>query len=243
VLLLPAGEAAARSAVDWIATHQERCEILVPERGAELRPIGRLAHSPFRALSPAEAAFAGSAAALLAAPADRPAAGGAALARRHAPDPGAPRRTLEAAALAVFLEAPLLVATTDPFRDLVRVSAWSMNSPGRPPDGVLARHLSIAERGAAGFRPLAAAALDALLAGDESSMAACLRARRHAAKADGPPRFKLLAAKSAGLRPLLLYVDLMPAFAAAGDRASTWLRGLEPAQAGPLLGISIALFI
>ena len=136
-----------------------------------------------------------------------------------------------------------MVATTDPFRDLVRVSAWSMNAPGRPPDGVLARHLSIAERGAAGFRPLAAAALDALLAGDETTLAASLRTRRRAAKADGPPRFRLLAAKSAGLRPLLLYVDLLPAFAAAGDKASTWLRGLDPALAGRLLGISIALFI
>jgi len=151
----------------------------VPKRGAGLRPIGRLDHPPFRTPSAEEAAFAVSAAALLAAPAERAAAAsGAALGRRNVPDPGAARRTLEAAALAVSLEAPLVVATTDPFRDLVRVSAWSMNAPGRPPDGVLARHLSIAERGAAEFRPLAAAALDALLAGDESSMAACLRARR-----------------------------------------------------------------
>jgi hypothetical protein len=208
-----------------------------------LRPIGRLAHPPFRTPTPAEMDLAASAAELLAAPGDRPAAGGAAPARRHTPDPGAPRRTLEAAALAVSLEAPLVVATTDPFRDLVRVSAWSMNAPGRPPDGVLARHLSIAERGAAGFRPLAAAALDALLAGDETTLAASLRTRRRAAKADGPPRFRLLAAKSAGLRPLLLYVDLLPAFAASGDRASTWLRGLDPALAARLLGISIALFI
>jgi hypothetical protein len=118
-----------------------------------------------------------------------------------------------------------------------------MNSPGRPPDGVLARHLAIAERATDELRPLAAPALDALLAGDESAIAASLRTRRRAAKADGPPRFKLLAARSAGLRPLLLYIDLLPAFAAAGDKASAWLRGLDQAQAGSLLGISIALFI
>ena len=216
----------------------------MPERGEGERPIGRLAHPPFRVPSTAEAALASAAATLLAAPAERvAAAGGAALGRRHARDPGSPRRTLEAATLAVVLEAPLVVATTDPFRDLVRVSAWSMNAPGRPPDGVLARHLAIAERAAAEFRPLAATALEALLAGDGNAVAASLRARRRAAKADGPPRFKLLAAKIAGLRPLLLYVDLMPAFAAAGARATSWLRSLDPARAGSLMGISIALFL
>jgi hypothetical protein len=215
----------------------------VPERGEGLRPIGRLAHTPFRIPRADESVLASTAAALLAVPDGRAAAAGAALARRNAPDPDAPRRTLEAAALAVVLEAALVVATTDPFRDLVRVSAWSMNAPGRPPDGVLARHLGIAERAAAEFRPLAAAALDALLSGDENAVAAILRARRRAAKADGPPRFKLLAAKSAGLRPLLLYVDLMPAFAAAGARASSWLRSLDPVQARSLMGITIALFL
>ena len=216
----------------------------MPERGEGQRPIGRLAHPPFRVPSTAEASLAFAAAALLAAPADRVAgAGGAAFGKRHAPDPAAPRRTLEAAVLAVVLEAPLVVATTDPFRDLVRVSAWSMNAPGRPADGVLARHLAIAERAAAGFRPLAATALEALVAGDGNAVAASLRARRRAAKADGPPRFRLLAAKSAGLRPLLLYVDLMPAFAAAGTRASAWLRSLDPAQAGSLMGITVALFL
>jgi hypothetical protein len=200
-------------------------------------------HPPFRIPPPAEAAVAASVAALLAAPAHRAAATGPAPARRNPPDPGASRRALEAAALAVLLEAPLVVGATDPFRDLVRVSAWSMNAPGRPPDGVLARHLGIAERATAEFRPLAAAALDALLAGDESAIAASLRTRRRAAKADGPPRFKLLAAKSAGLRPLLLYVDLLPAFAAAGDKATAWLRSLDQARAASLLGISIAFFI
>jgi hypothetical protein len=118
-----------------------------------------------------------------------------------------------------------------------------MNTPGRPPDGVLARHLAIAERATDGFRPLAAAALEALLAGDGNAVASSLRARRRAARADGPPRFKLLAAKSAGLRPLLLYVDLMPAFAAAGARGSSWLGSLDRAQAVSLMGISIALFL
>jgi hypothetical protein len=128
--------------------------------------------------------------------------------------------------LAVFLEAP---GGRDhrSVRDLVRISAWSMNAPGRPPDGVLARHLSIAERGAAEFRPLAAAALDALLAGDENVRPrACergggLRGRRTAS-------FKLLAA-SAGLRPLVLYVDLMRP---SPPRKASALRGLEPGWPG-----------
>jgi hypothetical protein len=207
-----------------------------------MRPIGRLAHPPFRTPSPEETAIAAAAARLLAAGSD--VRGVAPVgARRGAVDPGSAGRTLEAAALALLVEAPLVVATIDPFRDLVRVSAWSMNAPGRPPDGALARHLGIAQRATDGFRPLAAAALQALLAGEPAAVAASLRARRHAAKADGPPRFKLLAARSAGLRPLLLYLDLLPAFASSGEKSAAWLRTLDPARAEGLLGISIALFI
>ncbi|HYV85257.1 MAG TPA: hypothetical protein VFB49_05065 [Patescibacteria group bacterium] len=207
-----------------------------------MRPIGRLAHPPFRVPAPEDVSIAATAARLLSAGSNGRGTGVVG-SRRGAPDAGSPGRTLEAAVFAVLLDAPLVVATVEPFRDLVRVSAWSMNAPGRPPDGVLARHLGIAERATDGFRPLAASALDALLAGDGPAVAASLRARRRAAKADGPPRFKLLAAKSAGLRPLVLYVDLLPALAAGGEKASAWLGTLERGQAEALLGISIALFI
>jgi hypothetical protein len=215
---------------------------VVPQRGADLRPIGRLAHPPFAAPAPDVRDLAAAAADLLAAvAAPRPAAAG--------PGPRGPGRAasstaaIEAAALALMNEAPLIVAGTDPFRDLVPISAWSMNVRGRPPDAALARHLAIAERAVPVLRPLAAPAVDALLSGDGPAIDRLLRDRRRAARADGPVRFRRLAAKSAGLRPLALYLDLLPAFAAAGDRAEPWLARLERGRADALLGLSIALFL
>ena len=236
VLVIGGGDAAARSAVDWAATNQAGCRVTAMPRIAGARPIGRLAHPPFRVPEAAALETATAVAALLAAP------------RRGA----AALPVLTAAVLAAAMDAPLLVAGADLFADLVGLSAWSMNVPSRPTDALLARHIDIAARAwplmgpalVAAAPPAAGAGFaDAFLAGDQRRVEAACRARRRAARADGPVRFRRIAPRSAGLRPFAIYLDLLPALAAAGDPARALLGGLDAARATGLLGMTIALFI
>jgi hypothetical protein len=127
-----------------------------------------------------------------------------------------------------------------------------MNVPSRPTDALLARHIDIAARAwplmgaalAAGSSPAAGPSLmDAFVAGDHRRVEAACRARRRAARADGPVRFRRIAPRSAGLRPFAIYLDLLPALAAAGDPARALLRDLGAARATGFLGMTIALFI
>lgn len=254
VFFIGGGDAAARSAVEWVAANQAGSLVTAMPRAAGSRPVGRLAHPPFRTPDPAAHETAAAVAAIIAATrsgaAVPPGAG-----REQAP--GTPPRPealplLTAAVLAAAMEAPLLVGGAGLFGDLVGLSAWSMNVPSRPTDVLLARHIDIAARAwpvmgaalAAATPPAAGTALvEALLAGDQRRLATACRARRGAARADGPVRFRRIAARSAGLRPFALYLDLLPALAAAGAPAGALLRDLGAVRAAGHLAMTIALFV
>jgi hypothetical protein len=237
VLFLGGGDGAARSAVEWTAQHQGRCGVTVMPRPDGSRPIGRLAHPPFRAPEAGALASATAIAALVAG--SRGGTGASAV--------------VTAAVLAASRgAAPLVVAGTEVFADLVAFSAWSMNVPSRPQDTLLARHVDIAARAwtvvgaalAAAAPPAAGPALvERLLAGDDRHVQSACRVRRRTARADGPVRFRRIAPKSAGLRPFAIYLDLLPALIAAGDPARAILRDLDAAAAGALVSMPIALFI
>ncbi len=253
ILLLPPGEAAARAAVDWAAAHLGDCRVVACGRPDEARPIGRLAHAPFGAPVAETAALATRVAALLCRPPEEGGAGPAAAAAAAGESATAlPTPVLEAAALAVIEAAPLLVSGSAPFRELTRFSAWSMNVPARPTDAVVARHAAIAARapGAilapllAAQPPAAGAGLaDAFAREDARSLAAAARARRLAARADGPIRFRRVAAKSAGLRPFALYLDLLPALVARSAAARALFSEIGPEKTAAILGMSIAIFL
>ncbi len=52
-----------------------------------------------------------------------------------------------------------------------------------------------------------------------------------------------MAKKSAGLRPAVVYLDLMAAPGAATPAFTGWLRGLEKERAAALLSVAAAVFI
>ena len=191
--------------------------MIVPPAVAATAGLARLAHPPFRAADAEETATA---------------AGLGATA------------PLEAACLALLYDAPLIVAGAEFFPDLVPLSAWSMNVPARPTDGLLVRHLAIAARVRGAVAAGAAAALEAIRTGDTKGLDAIARARRRAARADGPARFRRIAKTSAGLRPFAIYLDLVPSTLAAGGEARrTWMASLDPAIALRLLDVAVALFV
>jgi len=249
VFFIGGGDAAARSAVEWVAANQAGSSVTAMPRAAGTRPVGRLAHPPFRTPDPAALETAAAIAAAVAAATHSGAVAAA--------GPGAPPRPdvlsiLTAAVLAATMEAPLLVGGAGLFADLVGLSAWSMNVPARPTDVLLARHIDIAARAwpvmgaalAAATPPAAGAAVvEAVLAGDERRIQAACRARRRAARADGPVRFRRIAPKSAGLRPFAVYLDLLPALGAAGQPAGALLRDLGAERSAGLFTMTIALFV
>jgi hypothetical protein len=254
VLFIGGGDGAARSAVEWVAANQAGSLVTAMPRAAGTRPVGRLAHAPFRTPDPAALETAAAVAALVAATRSGAAAPSGAAGPPGPlapPDPAAPS-VLTAAVLAAAMEAPLLVAGAGRVAELVGLSAWSMNVPSRPADVLLARHIDIAARAwpvmgaalAAATPPAAGAALvEAVLAGDQRRVEAACRTRRRAAKTDGPVRFRRIAPRSAGLRPFAVYLDLLPALAAAGEPAGALLRDLGAERAAGFLGMTIALFV
>ncbi|HLB78608.1 MAG TPA: hypothetical protein VJO72_16385, partial [Candidatus Dormibacteraeota bacterium] len=87
------------------------------------------------------------------------------------------------------------------------------------------------------------ASAEAVLAADQDRIVRLVRERRLRARRDGPERFRRLGRTSAGLRPAIVYVDLLAAFAAAGAPCIDWLRGLERSQAEALLSVTGAVFV
>jgi len=119
-----------------------------------------------------------------------------------------------------------------------------MNVPARPTDGLLVRHLAIAARVRGAVAGGAPAALEAIRTGDLKGLQAIARARRRAARSDGPARFRRIAKTSAGLRPFAVYLDLVPLTLAEGGQARrTWIASLDTAKALHLLDLTVALFI
>lgn len=211
-----------------MAEQQADCDVLIAPRALPGRPIGRLDHPPFRPPEAAEADFAAEASAWLDAP--------------GTPVHLAPRAAHQAVVLAIRMRAPLLVSGQDTFRDLIPLSAWSMNVPSAPPDTVLVRTLSIAGDETARGAATDPGILKALLEGDDRRRTALVRDRRRAARALGPGLFRRIAPRSAGLRGFAVTLDLLPALAASPE-ARRWLAGLDPARALTLLASAPAVFI
>ncbi len=229
VLGLRPGQGLPRAAVDWIADRQayERVMVLPATRESPDLPP-RLAHPPF--VPPEPSLFA-----LAAEFASRLSSGGA-----------APAWAAEAAALALLEEGAVVVPDGSLFRDLIPISSWSMNVPRPPTDGLLVQHLGIGARMPGAFRDDAPAALAAILGGGGAPMRTLLRARRRRAREDGPVRFRRIAKKSAGLRPFVVYLDLLPAAAAAAAAdggLAEWLKGLDGDAATRLFSTAAAIFI
>jgi hypothetical protein len=189
--------------------------------------MGRLDHPPFQPPPEADAALAGAFAAAL---------------DSGAPPHLSPASVDAAAALAIVLRAPLLVSGQDCFRDLIRISAWSMNVASPPPDAPLERHLLRAAGALSRAEPPGADLLQVLLHGDERAIAAAMRDRRRTARAVGPELFRGIAARSAGLRAFCVALDLLPGFAAS-SAARDWLRTVAESQVLRLLASGIAIFV
>jgi len=226
VLLVAPGRRLPRAAIDWIAERQRYTRVIVPPatRAAGELPA-RLDHEPFGPPEARAAQLAGRAAALL---------DGAAGTRAWA---------LEAVALAL-LEGGAVVAPDEVlFRELIPLSSWSMNVPARPTDGLLVQHLGIAGRMPREMGVTAAQAQEAVVSRDAARIQKLARQRRLAARADGPVRFRRIAKRSAGLRPFVVYLDLVPAAGAAGEPFGTWVRDEAGEEAAALFSTAAALFI
>ena len=226
VLLFHPERPVSRPIIDWIVERQRHARVIVPpslQRLDTLPPRAR--HEPF---APAVAD-----AALLAT--DLP--GSLSL------QPGGAGTVAEAATLALLEGGAVIAADTRMFRDLISLSSWSMNLPERPTDGLLVQHLGIAGRMCEAWSDAAEPSLEAVLSADASRLARVARARRLRARKDGPERFGRLAKKSAGLRPGVVYLDLLASPAAGSVAFADRLRGLDRPRALSLLSVAAAVFI
>jgi hypothetical protein len=226
VLLFDPERPVSRAAIDWVADRQSYARVVLPPSlpGAGELPA-RARHPPFAPPLPETARIAAEAAALLA-----------------GPGAGA-REAAEAAALALLEEAAVIVPERTSFSGLIPISSWSMNVPERPTDGLLAQHLGIAGRLPREWSESAGAARAAILSGDPGLVRRATRQRRLAARREGPLRFARLAKRSAGLRPAVVYLDLLAAERAAAPEFSEWLRRLELDRMEALLSVAGAIFI
>ncbi len=226
VLLFHPERPVSRPAIDWIVERQRHARVIVPpslRRPDALPP--RALHEPF-------------------APADPDAVLQATeLSASLSPHRGAAGIVAEATILALLEGGAVIAADTRMFRDLISLSSWSMNLPERPTDGLLVQHLGIAGRVCEAWSDAAGEALEAVLSADAPRLVRVTRARRLRARKDGPERFGRLAKKSAGLRPAVVYLDLLASPGAARPVFADRLRALERPQALSLLSIAAAVFI
>lgn len=226
VLLFPSERPIARGMIDWIADRQRHARVLIPRslRHDALLP-GRALYEPFATPGAAEEERASELAATL--------LGAGALRREVA----------EATILALSAGGAVICADTSLFRDLIPLSCWSMNLPERPTDGLLVQHLGIAGRLPPAWGDAGEEALEAILSGESHRIESLARARRLRARKDGPERFGRLARKSAGLRPGIVYLDLLASPAARTPEFGRHLGGLDRDRALPLLSVTAAVFI
>ena len=82
-----------------------------------------------------------------------------------------------------------------------------------------------------------------ILSGNPAGISARTRQRRLRARRDGPERFRRLGRTSAGLRPAVVYLDLLPALSAAGLPFRGWLAGLDSRHSEALLSVAGAIFV
>jgi len=226
VLLLPEDRAIPRPAIDWMAAHLAHARVLVgPLAAATPKLPGRLAHSPFTAAPYPEAALAARLAALPASAAPPPV------------------RIIEAAVLGLLHGATILATDRGLFPHLIPISSWSMNVSAPPTEGLLLRHMGIGAHLAENGLAAATVAVDVLLRRDAAGIMRLIRDRRRAARTDGPVRLRRIARRSSGLRPLAVYLDLLPLLAGAGGPAADLLGELPRPTAEALLSTTAALFI
>lgn len=226
VLLFDPERPVSRTAIDWIADRQSYARVVLPPslaQGDELPARAR--HTPFASPLPETARIAAEAADLLALPA------------------AGVRAAAETAALALLEGGAVIVPERSSFSSLIPLSSWSMNVPERPTDGLLVQHLGIAGRLPQEWRESAGAARSAILSGDPGLVRRAARQRRLTARREGPERFGRLAKRSAGLRPAVVYMDLLAAERASAPEFAAWLRGLETDRAEALLSVAGAIFI
>jgi hypothetical protein len=226
VLLFHPGRPVPRTAIDWIVERQRYARVIVPPslQHPDLLPP-RALHEPFTLPDPEAAGPAAALPAIL------------------IPQDGASRSVAEAAGLALLAGGAVMAADTGMFRDLIPLSSWSMNLPERPTDGLLVQHLGIAGRLPEAWRDAAEEGLDAVLSSDTSRLARVTRARRLRARQDGPERFGRLAKTSAGLRPGVVYLDLLASPGAGTPAFADFLKSLDRPRALSLVSIAAALFI
>jgi len=226
VLLFHPEHPVSRATIDWIVDRQGYARVIIPPSLGRLDALPpRALKEPFSSPGPVAARLAAEAAALVAGPTPLS------------------RVVAETVLLALLEAGAVIVSDTAVFRALVALSSWSMNVPERPTDGLLVQHLGIASRLASAWSVSAIEAAEALVSGDNDRIARVARERRLRARRDGPERFRRLGRTSAGLRPAIVYVDLLAAFAAAGAPCLDWLRGLERSRAEALLSVTGAVFV
>ena len=226
VLLFPSGRPPAGPAIDWIVERQRHTRVIVP-RGLyrpDLIPP-RALHEPFFPAASDSGRQATELAAILA-----PAGGDAAV-------------VAEAAVLALLERGAVIAAGTTMFRDLITLSCWSMNLPERPTDGLLVQHLGIAGRLPLVWADAGEEGLDAILSLDEGRIARVARGRRLRARKDGPGQFVRLGKKSAGLRPGVVYLDLLASPGATHRELASRLSDLDRPRALSLMSVVAAVFI
>ncbi len=230
VLLFHPDRPVPRPAIDWIVERQRYTRVIVPVslQGTGALP-SRALYEPFVPSDPDEAWLSTELSALLA-----------------GEDPPA-RAAAEATALALLAGGAIVAADTGMFRDLIPLSSWSMNLKERPTDGLLVQHLGIAgrmpkTRGEA-VEETAEEAVEAVLSGESGRVRRIARARRLRARRDGPERFGRLAKKSSGLRPGVVYLDLLASSRADSPAFKEFLRGLDRPRALSLLATAAAVFI
>jgi hypothetical protein len=226
VLLFHPDRPVPRPAIDWIVERQRYTRVIVP---ASLQATGalpsRALYEPFASSDPDDARLSTELSALLA-----------------GEDPPA-RAAAEATVLALLAVGAVVAADTEMFRDLIPLSSWSMNLKERPTDGLLVQHLGIAGRMPKTRGEAAEEAVEAILSGEVGRVRRIARARRLRARRDGPERFGRLAKKSSGLRPGVVYLDLLASSRADSPAFKEFLRGLDRPRALSLLATAAAVFI
>jgi hypothetical protein len=216
----------SKTAIDWIVERQRHARVLLPSglRRPDLVPP-RALHEPFVPADGETGRLAMELAAAL------------------APAGGSAGAVAEATVLALLERGAVIAADTRMFRELIFLSSWSMNLPGRPTDGLLLQHLGIAGRLPQAWADASEEGLEALLSLDAARIARVSRARRLRARQDGPEHFFRLAKKSAGLRPAVVYLDLLASPVVAHAELARRLRDLDRSRALSLLSVAAAVFI
>jgi hypothetical protein len=226
VLLFHPDRPASRTTIDWIVDRQRYTRVIVPpslQDGLAPRPGGL--REPFTLPDKEEARRSAELSALAAG--DEPPA----------------RATAEAMALALLAGGAILATDTGMFRDLIPLSSWSMNLKERPTDGLLVQHLGIAGRLPIAWDEAAEQALEAVTSGDPGRVRRIARARRLRARREGPEMFRRLARTNDGLRPGVVYLDLLAASRADSPAFREFLLALDRRHSLSLLRSVAAVFI